>query len=123
MGQAIDTALSTQSGKSGVHGIEQNSILCGAAGVAKKGDHTLYLGQRDRSTMRGYSMIELHEEYLVDEKGNRKAVVIPISEWQQVVEMLEELDDIRAYDEAKSRPSDAIPFEQAVAEIRQGTSD
>jgi hypothetical protein len=68
-------------------------------------------------------MIELHEEYLVDEKGNRKAVVISISEWQQVVQMLEELDDIRAYDEAKSQPSEAIPFEQAVSEIRQGMSD
>ncbi len=68
-------------------------------------------------------MIELHEEYLVDEKGNRKAVVISISEWQQVVQMLEELDDIRAYDEAKSQPSEAIPFELAVSEIRQGMSD
>lgn len=68
-------------------------------------------------------MIELHEEYLVDEEGNRKAVVISIPVWQQIVRMLEELDDIRAYDDAKSQPSDAIPFEQAVSEIRQGMSD
>jgi hypothetical protein len=68
-------------------------------------------------------MIELHEEYLVDEEGNRKAVVIPISEWQRVVEMLEELDDIRAYDEAKGQPSDPVPFEKAVSEIREGMSD
>ena len=68
-------------------------------------------------------MIELHEEYLVDEEGNRKAVVIPILEWQRVVEMLEELDDIHAYDEAKSKPSDPVPFEKAVSEIREGMSD
>ena len=68
-------------------------------------------------------MIELHEEYLVDEKGNRKAVLIPILEWKEVVEMLEELDDIRAYDEAKSRPSEPVSFEQAVSEIREGISD
>jgi hypothetical protein len=68
-------------------------------------------------------MIELHEEYLVDEEGNRKAVVIPISQWQRVVEILEELDDIRAYDEAKSQPSDPVPFEKAVSEIRDGMSD
>jgi hypothetical protein len=68
-------------------------------------------------------MIELHEEYLVDEEGNRKAVVISIPEWQQIVQQLEELDDILAYDEAKSQPSDAIPFEQAVSEIRQGMPD
>ncbi len=68
-------------------------------------------------------MIELHEEYLVDEEGNRKAVVISIPEWRQIVRMLEELDDIRAYDEAKSQPSDPIPFERAVSEILQGMSD
>ncbi len=68
-------------------------------------------------------MIEFHEEYLVDEEGNRKAVVIPILEWQRVVEMLEELDDIRAYDEAKGKPSDPVPFEKAVSEIREGMSD
>ncbi len=65
-------------------------------------------------------MVELHEEYLVDEKGNRKAIVIPILEWRRVVEMLEDLDDIRAYDEAKSRPSDPVPFEKTVSEIREG---
>ena len=64
-------------------------------------------------------MIRLHEQYLVDDEGNRKAAVIPIAEWEQVLELLEELDDIRAYDEAKSKPSESIPFEQAVSEIRK----
>jgi hypothetical protein len=68
-------------------------------------------------------MIQLHEEYVVDEAGNRKAVLIPISEWNRVVELLEELEDIRAYDEAKKHPSKPIPFEQAVAQIREGLSD
>jgi len=68
-------------------------------------------------------MIELHEEYLVDGEGNRKAVLVPIGEWQRVVEMLEELDDIRAYDEAKRQPSEQVPFDQAVTEIREGISD
>ncbi|MBI4962714.1 MAG: hypothetical protein HY913_05495 [Desulfomonile tiedjei] len=67
--------------------------------------------------------MELHEEYVVDEKGNRKAVVVPISEWKQLLELLEELDDIHAYDEARSHPSEPIPFEQAVSEIRNGMSD
>ncbi|MBI4962716.1 MAG: hypothetical protein HY913_05505 [Desulfomonile tiedjei] len=67
--------------------------------------------------------MELNEEYLVDEQGNRKAVVVPISEWQQVLELLEDLDDIRAYDEAKNQPSNPVPFEKAVSEIREGTPD
>jgi hypothetical protein len=65
-------------------------------------------------------MLTIHEEYLVDEQGNRKAVVVPIGEWQQVLSALEELDDVRAYDEAKSQPSDPLPFELAVKELGKG---
>lgn len=64
-------------------------------------------------------MMQFHEQYLVDDEGNRSAVVVPISEWKQILELLEELNDIRAYDEAKSRPSEPIPFQQAVSEIRE----
>jgi PHD/YefM family antitoxin component YafN of YafNO toxin-antitoxin module len=68
-------------------------------------------------------MTRFHEQYLVDEKGNRKAVVLPMSEWEQILEALEELNDIRAYDEAKRHPSELIPLEQAVSEIRKGIED
>ena len=63
-------------------------------------------------------MIKIHEQYLVDEYGNRKVVVAPIAAWQEILEAIEELDDIRAYDEAKGRPSEAIPFEQGVLGLR-----
>jgi len=43
-----------------------------------------------------------------------------MAEWERIVEELEELDDIRAYDEAKSDPQEAIPFEQAVREVHEG---
>jgi PHD/YefM family antitoxin component YafN of YafNO toxin-antitoxin module len=68
-------------------------------------------------------MITVHEEYLVDEAGNRKAVVLPLAEWRQIKEELEELDDIRAYDDAKAQPSEPIPFEQAIREIHEGKID
>ncbi|MCP5409295.1 MAG: hypothetical protein H6963_08380 [Chromatiaceae bacterium] len=68
-------------------------------------------------------MITLHEEYLVDEAGNRKAVVLPLSAWQQIKEELEELDDIRAYDKAKAHPSEPVPFEEAMREIDEGELD
>jgi hypothetical protein len=72
---------------------------------------------------RGETMIQFNEQYLVDEEGNRKAVVVPISSWQQILEALDELDDIRAYDEAKKDPSDPVPFAQAISEINSGISD
>ena len=68
-------------------------------------------------------MIDLHEQYLVDETGAKKAVVISLEVWRGVLAKMEELDDIRAYDAAKSHPSDAVPFEQAVAEIERGSPD
>ncbi|MBT3379078.1 MAG: hypothetical protein HN742_20495 [Lentisphaerae bacterium] len=68
-------------------------------------------------------MIALHEDYVVDEQGNRKAVVVPMGEWRQIVEALEELDDVRAYDEVKRYPSDAVPFEQAVLELREENAE
>jgi hypothetical protein len=75
------------------------------------------------SKSRGEAMIKCEEQYLVDEGRNRKAVVVPISEWMRIVGDLEELDDIRAYDQAKSNPSEIIPFEQAVSEINEETFD
>lgn len=65
-------------------------------------------------------MVTVHPEYVVDEQQNRRSVVLPVAEWERVVEDLEELDDIRAYDKAKAGPQDAIPFDQAVREIRAG---
>ena len=68
-------------------------------------------------------MIVVHEDYVVDEQGHRKAIVVALEEWEQILDALEELDDIRAYDEAKSDPSDAVPFEQAALEIREGKAE
>jgi len=67
-------------------------------------------------------MLKIHQDYLIDENGNKKAVVVPFSEWQKIKEELEELDDIRAYDQAKSKPSEPIPFDEAIQQIRKGKS-
>jgi PHD/YefM family antitoxin component YafN of YafNO toxin-antitoxin module len=64
-------------------------------------------------------MVTVHPEYVVDEQQNRKAVLLPAAEWDRIVDELEELDDIRAYDDAQPHIADRLPFEQAVREIRQ----
>lgn len=58
--------------------------------------------------------------YLVDDDGNRVAVLVAIEQHRALVEAAEELSAIRAYDAAKASVDDAIPFEQAIAEIEQG---
>jgi len=64
-------------------------------------------------------MVAVHPDYVVDESQNKKSVILSWEEWMHIVEELEELDDIRAYDAAKSGSQDAVPFEQAVREIQQ----
>jgi len=68
-------------------------------------------------------MIGLHTEYVTDENGNKKAVVLPIEEWEKLVEELEELEDIRAYDAAKAEPSEPVPFDEALNELEKGHKD
>jgi uncharacterized membrane protein YdbT with pleckstrin-like domain len=65
-------------------------------------------------------MFPLHPQFIVDENQTRKAVILPIEEWEKLLDLLEELEDIRDYDAAKAGPQDAIPFEQAVREIEEG---
>jgi hypothetical protein len=69
-----------------------------------------------------FKLIEIHPQYLVDEQNQKKAVVLPFAEWEQLLDELEELDDIRAYDKAKTDPSEAIPFEDCVRELKSSAT-
>ena len=65
-------------------------------------------------------MIPVKEQYIIDENGQRVSVVLEIGAYQKLLEELEELESIRAYDQAKSRDDETIPFEQAVKDCRFG---
>jgi hypothetical protein len=39
-------------------------------------------------------MVTVNPEYVVDAQMNRKAVLLSVAEWEQIVSELEELDDI-----------------------------
>ncbi|HEX7180665.1 MAG TPA: hypothetical protein VF756_02395 [Thermoanaerobaculia bacterium] len=59
------------------------------------------------------------ERFVVDEAGNRVGVLLDIAEYQTMLEQLEELKSIRAYDLAKASGETAIPFEKAIQEIER----
>ncbi len=67
-------------------------------------------------------MHTVKQEYIIDKKGNKKSVILPFSEWQKILNDIEELDDIRAYDKAKTQKSNPIHFNKAVKEIRESRS-
>ncbi len=64
-------------------------------------------------------MITLHERFVIDEDGKRTAILVDIEEYNKLLEELEELESIRAFDAAKSSGDEANPFDQAVAEIEK----
>ena len=65
-------------------------------------------------------MITLKERFIVDENGQRVGVLLDIEDYRQLLEEVEELEAIRAYDAAKASGDEAVPLEQALAGFDHG---
>jgi len=59
------------------------------------------------------------ERFLIDEEGHRVGVLLDIADYKEMVEDLEDLESIRAYDAAKASGDEAIPLEQALRETER----
>ncbi|MBU0764816.1 MAG: hypothetical protein KJ607_08280 [Bacteroidetes bacterium] len=59
------------------------------------------------------------ENYVVDSSGKRIAVMLPIKEYERMLLELEEKEDIRLYDQVKSRDEERIPLEQYLEERKK----
>ena len=64
-------------------------------------------------------MTSIESKVSKDENGNTQSVTLSAKEWNQILEELEELDDICAFDQAVVEDSKSIPFEKAIAQIEQ----
>ena len=62
-------------------------------------------------------MITLKQRFIVDENGQRVGVLLDIEDYRRLLEEVEELEAIRAYDAAKASGDEAVPLEQALSEI------
>lgn len=47
------------------------------------------------------AMVDVHPQYINDTKGNKSMVVLPVHEFESLMEELEDLEDTRLYDEAQ----------------------
>jgi len=52
-------------------------------------------------------------QYITDNKGKKLSVVLPIKDYVKIMEELEELEDIRLYDEAMADKEPSIPIDKA----------
>jgi hypothetical protein len=59
------------------------------------------------------------ENYIIDKKGRRIAVQLPIKTYEKLLSDSEELDEIKEYRKAKTHKGNAIPFDQAFDEIEK----
>lgn len=59
--------------------------------------------------------------YVVDENGKRVEVIMSVEEYERLIEALEDLEDVRIYDEAKAEiereGNKVVPWEQVRDEI------
>ncbi|WP_373523867.1 hypothetical protein [Aquiflexum sp.] len=58
-------------------------------------------------------------QFITDDHGKKLAVILPIKEYNKMVDDLEELEDIRLYDAAKKGKQEFIDAEQAFREIEK----
>lgn len=59
----------------------------------------------------------IQENFVIDMKGRKIAVQLPIRVYEKLIADSEELDDIKEYRKANARKGNAIPFDQAFKEI------
>lgn len=52
-------------------------------------------------------------QFITDNKGKKISVVLPIKEYKKIMEELEELEDIRLYDDAMSGKEPSLPIDKA----------
>lgn len=58
-------------------------------------------------------MRTIHPQYITDNTGKKLSVVLPIEEYNTILDELEELEDIRLYDEAKASDEPSVPIDEA----------
>lgn len=58
-------------------------------------------------------MLVIHPQYITDNTGKKISVVLPMKDFKAIMEELEELEDIKLYDEAKKSNEPSIPINDA----------
>ena len=53
-------------------------------------------------------------QFMVDKKGNKVAVVLPMKEYKKLLEAKEELEDIKEFDKSFQRKQEFISFDKVI---------
>ncbi len=58
-------------------------------------------------------------QFITGNAEKKLAVVLPIKEYNKLIEELEDLEDVREFDKAMSKKQEFIPLEQVIEEIEK----
>jgi len=61
-------------------------------------------------------MLTIHPQYITDSAG-KKLVVLSMKEFKTILEELENIEDIKLYDEAKASAEPSVPIDEAFKQI------
>jgi len=56
--------------------------------------------------------MNVKEKYLIDEKGNKKAVVLGLKEYRNIMELIEDLEDTNDLLKAERKATAFTPYEK-----------
>lgn len=62
-------------------------------------------------------------QFVVDAKGNKKAVLFDYSLWEELLTLLEDLEDTQEIRHLREAGVETVPWEQAKAELRARGAD
>ncbi len=68
-------------------------------------------------------MLTINPKYITDQVGNKISVILSLKEFETMMEMLEDLEDVRLYDQVKSSGDPTIPIDEAfemIDSLRKG---
>ncbi|MBI3141439.1 MAG: hypothetical protein HYZ16_01280 [Bacteroidetes bacterium] len=70
-------------------------------------------------------MIRVNPQFITDSFGKKLSVVLPMSVYEAILEELEELEDVRLYDEGKKDQRPSMPIDDAfrLIEANRKTGD
>ena len=63
--------------------------------------------------------MSITEQIVTDKKGKAIAVQLSLNQYKKLLELAEEMEDIKAFDKAMKRKHTFIPFDKAVNELKE----
>lgn len=58
-------------------------------------------------------MLTIHPQFITDHTGKKLSVVLSMKEFETILEELEDLEDIRLYDQSKADNESSVPIDEA----------